>query len=887
MTRRLLFGLLVALPVNAQTAPAAPSVKAGALTGRITLDGKLDEVDWQRAQPASGFRQMDPQEGQPATQQTEVRVLFDAEAIYIGARMFDSLGPKGVQSRLSRRDNVEGDNLQLIFDTFHDHAGRTMFTIGPSGSRMDAGQASPFADPSWDPVWDLATSIDSLGWVAELKIPLSQLRFKAGENQTWGMQAWRFVERLNEVSMWSWWGKTESGGPARFGHVEGLNLSERKFGVELLPYLVTRADNIKPAQPGTPFRDAREYALRAGADVKALLTSTLTLDATINPDFGQVEVDPAVVNLSAFETFFSEKRPFFIEGSGLFGFGGFSCYFCSNVSSLDMFYSRRIGRRPQGFVSGNPQYVQVPENSTILGAAKITGRTSNGLQIGLLNAVTSSESAQAIMPGGSPFQREVEPLTNYFVGRVKRTYNSGNSTVGAIVTSVMRGFDNDELRTLLPAHAEGAGSDFQFFWKQRVYQLMGNFALSQVTGDSAAILRLQRSSARYLARPDREHGGNGLFTDKYDPSLTQMRGAGGYMRFAKNAGTWLWEAAGNFRTPGFEVNDLAFLTRADYVWMNGNILRQWTKPTKHYRSASITVGAQQQFNFDGDLTDRQLHTGANMQFPNYWGINGFAMVRPEVADDRLTRGGAVVNRATQQSFFLNMNTDFRKKLAGSVNGGYTSTADEVYSYNFGISGRFKPASNITATLGPSYSRSGSAVQFVRTFNDASASSFYGMRTVFASLVQHTVSMETRLSATFTPTLSLELYAQPFASSGDYYDYKEYVAPRTVQKRVFDARQLTETRNANGQTTYTLDPDRNTSTANYTFGNPDFNLRSLRGNAVLRWEYRPGSTVFVVWQQSRSDSEIYGDFDLGRDAGAIFRGKPDNIFLIKMNYWLGK
>ena len=866
--------------------PPGPTVKAAPLSGKIELDGRLTEAGWQSVTPATDFRQMDPHEGQPSSQRTEVRFLFDDEALYIGARMYDSLGVAGVRPRLSRRDQIEGDNIQIIFDTFHDHTGRTIFMVGPSGTKFDAGQAAPFADPSWDPIWDVATSIDSLGWTAELKIPLSQLRFKAGAEQTWGLQIWRFVERLNEVTMWSFWGKQENGGPARFGHLEGLQLESRRLGVELLPYVVTRAESITPAQPGTPLRDPNEYALRAGADIKALLTSTLTLDATINPDFGQVEVDPAVVNLSAFETFFSEKRPFFVEGSGLFGFGGFSCYFCSNVSSLDLFYSRRIGRRPQGFVSGNPRFVEMPENSTILGAAKITGRTANGYQIGLMNALTSAEKARAVMTTGSPFEQEVEPLSNYFVGRVKRNFNNGNSTMGAIATSVIRGFENDALRDLMPTHAEALGTDVNFWFKNRTYNFMANAAISQVSGAEAALHRLQLSSARYFARPDREHGSNGLFTDKYDPGLTTMRGAGAYARFAKNAGTWLWETAVNLRTPGFEVNDLAFLTRADYIWLNANILRQWTKPTSLYRNASITLGAQQQFNFDGDRNDLQFHNGWNMQLANYWFISGFAIVRPEVLDDRLTRGGAVVRRARVSSLFANANTDSRKRVSLGLNGGYNTTAEGAVSANAGIFARIKPATNIVASIGPSYSHSESTAQFVRTFADPAATHFYGQRVVFADLTQHSLSMDTRVSATFTPTLTLELFAQPFVSSGDYSAFKEYVAPRKLEKRVFDGSQLRTTQQ-NGRTVYQLDPDRNAATANFSFNNPDFNFRSLRGNAVLRWEYRPGSTVYVVWQQSRSDSELYGDFDLGRDTGAIFRGKPDNIFLVKFNYWVGK
>ena len=328
-----------------------PRMTAAARAGPIVLDGRLDESAWSASTPASGFTQSEPNEGQPATQPTEVRILYDEAALYIGARMFDSLGARGVRSYLSRRDQQEdGDYLEMIFDTFHDHTGRTVFQINPSGVKTDAGQASSNADPSWDPIWEAATSIDSLGWVAEIRIPFAQLRFSRDTSQTWGLQVWRYVERLRESSMWSFWKRNEPGGTPFFGHAEGIRVTERPRGIELLPYVVSRAAYVPIAtdEQGNPFLDESEYTVRAGGDLKALLTSNLTLDLTVNPDFGQVEVDPAVVNLTAFEVSFQEKRPFFVEGSGLFGFGGLNCYVCSNVSSMSLYYSRRIGRQPRG-----------------------------------------------------------------------------------------------------------------------------------------------------------------------------------------------------------------------------------------------------------------------------------------------------------------------------------------------------------------------------------------------------------------------------------------------------------------------------------------------------------------------------------------------------------
>ena len=870
--------------------PAEPPRTAAVLReGAVQLDGVLDEAFWAAAQPATGFRQSDPAEGQPATQRTEVRFAYDDAAIYVGARMHDSLGAGGVRTRLARRDQaVEGDYLRITFDTFHDHAGRTEFRINPSGARGDAGQASPHADPSWDPVWEAATRVDSAGWTAELRIPLSQLRFPRDSVLTWGVQITRFVERLNETSSWSFWGKQENGGPQRYGHLEGLKLRGRSGGWELMPYALARGSYVTPLQAGSPFEDASEHNVRVGLDVKALLGSSFTLSATVNPDFGQVEVDPAVVNLSASETYFNEKRPFFVEGSGLFGFGSFSCRFCSNVDGMSLFYSRRIGRRPQGWLPFDTEYEHTPEAADILAAAKVTGRTAGGWEVGLLDAVTASERARAVSLDGAPVEREVEPFTNYLLGRVRRTMRGGNATVGLMATSVVRAFGYDSLRQQLPAHSEAVGVDWNLAWRNRTYTFMGNFAVSQVSGDSAAIELLQGSSARYFRRPDREAHGNGVFTNAYDPGLTSLRGFGGYARVGKDAGALRAEAMVNYRSPGFEINDIGFLTRTDYVWMNTNVWRHWTNPTRWYRAAGGAVGGQQQYNWDGDLTDRQLHASAFVDFLNYWGTGAFFMYRPETFDDRLTRGGAVVRKAANYYVQGSLYSDQRRPVVISSNPSFAWNDEGGESWAVDLNLRMKPASNVQLSLQPSFYRGNYHAQYVTSFDDPSATHFHGDRVVFSSLTQRTLSMNTRLNVTFSPELSLELFAQPYVSTGDYSAFKEFDAPRGLAKTRFGADQISAVPDRLGRdSVYVLDADRDPSTAALTFRNPDFNFRSLRGNAVLRWEYRPGSTLFFVWQQQRSRRHPFGDFDMQRDAQAVFRERPDNVFVIKASYWLGR
>ncbi len=861
----------------------SPSVLAVERRGQITLDGRLDEPDWVRASPATDFRQSQPNEGAPAAQRTEVRFLFDADALYIGARMYDSLGAAGVTSRLVRRDQyADADWLTIVFDTFHDHLGRTRFEVNPAGVKRDAHAAGDYnPDESWDPVWQVATHIDSLGWTAEIRIPFSQLRFRADSLQTWGMQIVRLVNRTNERSHWAFWRQNEAGGPSRYGHLEGLTLPRRTRRVEALPYVVTRAAHVQGVSNNDPFRDPTEYSYRIGGDVKFLVSSNLTLDAAINPDFGQVEVDPAVVNLSAFETFLAERRPFFIEGAGIFSFGGLSCYFCSNVSSLSMFYTRRIGRRPQGTVSGD--FVDMPENTTILGAAKLTGRTANGYSIGVMNAVTRQERA-SVQTGNHLFRQEVEPLSNYFVGRVKRDLRGGNLILGGILTSVYRNLDDSSLVALLNRRAEAAGADMNLSWGQRRFNLMASIAASRIAGDSMAIQRAQLSSARYFQRPDREQGSNAIFSNAYDPGATSMTGYGGYARLAKVSGDWQWETAVNFRSPGFENNDLAFLTRSDYVWMNANLVRQFTRPTNWYRSLWISTGGQQQFNYSGDLTDRQAQFYVSSETPGYWWWSTFYIRRFATLDDRLTRGGPVVGKPGSHFFSGSYAGDSRKKISLGANADYSLSDAGNWGYGSGFWVEVKPASNVQVTVGPQFSRSSSSVQYVTVRADETNDEFFGYRYIFADLVQRTLSMNTRINVTFTPSLSLELFAQPLISGADYERFKEFESRRDRRMRVFGPDEVSSDI-VNGQRQYTIDPDGPGAAAPFSFADPNFNFRSLRGNAVFRWEYRPGSTLFVVWTQQRQDFASRGDFDFGRDRNALFAAKPDNILLVKMNYWL--
>ncbi len=872
---------------------APPEVRAVQLREPIHLDGKLDEGVWRTAPAATGLRQAQPHSGDSATQRTEVRFAYDDAAIYVGARMYDDSGARGVRTRLVRRDaDMNSDYLEVIFDTYHDHIGRLFFQVNPSGVKQDANGLGGGGDPSWDPVWEVTTNIDSLGWTAELRIPFSQLRYPStSAEQTWGLQIWRQENRLNELSQWAWWRLDETGGAPMFGHLQGLVIRHAPGRAEVTPYVVGRSSNV-PGNGSDPFFDPHALDGRVGGDAMYRVTSNLTLNATVNPDFGQVEVDPAVVNLSAFETFFDEKRPFFVEGAGYFGLGGFSCFFCSNVSSLSMLATRRIGRPPQvsPFRAGlapSVQYADMPENSTILGAAKLTGRTPSGWSIGALDAVTKRARAPVDFTDATRGQFEVEPATNYFAARAAKDLSGGATQIKAMATSVYRDLGDTYLQSRLSHHSEAFGISSDSWWGKRTYRLMAQLAGTHVEGDTAAMRRIRSGSAHFFQRPDRPD------TADARAPRTGMAGLGGYARLSKEQGHWLWEVATNFRTPAYNNNDMAFFSRADYWWMSANIFPLWTKPTKWYRQLLFIAGGQQQYTFDGDLNGRQGQLYGQISTLSYWNISGFWIHRPSAFDDRLTRGGPLVRVPANDFYSLNVNTDSRKAVVGQLNANYGCSSEGDCSRGASLGLELRPRSNVTVSLNPSIDRSETGFQFVDSYADSTATSFSGTRYVFAHLTQRSVSMDTRFNVTFSPTLTLELFMQPLIATGAYSRYNVYGAPRTAQRleygRDFGTVVVQPAANpSRDPATIFLDADTLGGGApTDTLTDPTFTFRSLRGNAVLRWEYRPGSTLFVVWTRSSQIPDLpRGNIRFGDDAGALFQGPSENIFLIKMTYWLG-
>ena len=881
------------VPANAR--PIAHSFHR---SGPIQIDGRLSEPAWAAAVPITEFIQQDPVEGQPATQRTEIRILYDDDALYVGARMFDSLGARGVSVALTRRDEllsmsgVTSDKIAIEFDTFRNKNDHVWFELNPLGVKGDEQNG----DASYDPVWEGASTIDSLGWTAEFRIPLSQLRFTSDTTQSWGLQILRTVDRRKELDMWAFWKKSDYGGPARFGSLDGIVVRPAARNVELVPYMTSRA-TFKRAALGDPFHRNAEARNRIGADAKLSLSSSLTMSITANPDFGQVEVDPAVVNLSALETTFDEKRPFFTADGQYFQMTPFNCIFCMDAYPLTPLYSRRIGRSPQmaSGLGSRADYLDVPDATTILGAVKLTGQ-AKGTTIGVLNALTNRESAR-FMRAGNPADssQEVEPLSNYFVSRLRKDLRGGDTRIGALGTLVSRRLTTADERAGLGTHAAVIGADLDHRWQDRNYSFVTQFALSDVAGDTAMIRDLQQSSARYFQRPDRTERSDGLFDTSYDPQRRSLRGYALYSRLAKDAGNWLWELSQNWTSPGFEANDLGILQRGDSKWMNATLARMWMDPTSWYRSLMLTAETEREYNFQGDMTDYMYHGLFSIVLPNYWSVNALTMYEPALLDATLTRGGPIAVRNGYNYGSISVNTDRRRPLVGSFSYSITQPqgSPDGWAHSINTTLTMKPSPRFVASLTPSYSHRFGAQQYVRAVSDPNApAGFGGQRYVFAVVDQRTLSAPVRVNATFSPGLTLELYAQPFIASGAYQNFKEFVEPRsrtmfTYGKDNGSTLQANPDPITNRVTSYSIDPDGAGPSQPFTVANPNFNIRSVRGTGVVRWEYRPGSTIFFVWSQERQGFDDLGRFDLQGDFRSLFGDRPTNIFQIKATYWIGR
>lgn len=827
---------------TSSTGTAVATASAVRVEQAPRIDGRTDDPVWRTAPTFSAFRQFEPRVDVDPTLRTEFQVAYDEKNLYVLVRMHDP-HPDSIMHALSRRD-VRGpsDQIKLLIDSYDDKRSGFEFAVNPDGVKRDFAMSNDNnEDGSWNGVWDVATVVDSLGWVAEFRIPLSQLRYAPAGSHTFGFGVWRDIERYKERTSWPLWSPTRNGISSQLGRLTGLTGITAERRVEMTPYVVTK--NVQRFDPSSGY--GRDQQLSLGGDLKLGITPNVTLDATVNPDFGQVEADPAVVNLTAFETFFSERRPFFVEGIGLYQFA-LNCYIVVDCGTNEgLFYSRRIGRSPA--LRGQYGDATTATSTPIAGAAKLTGRTRGGLSFGLLEAMTPEVHGTQ--------DRAVEPFTNYAVLRAQQDLRGGESGISVIATAVNRSLDA-LTEPFMHDAAYATGATFRHRFARGQYELAGQFAASRVTGTPAAILRTQQGGVHYFQQP-----GDDL---EVDSSATSMTGHAEQLKFGKyGGGITRFETSIVRQSAGFDVNDLGYLRRADRIdWSTWGALT-WRTARWIYRWAQVNGNHWETWTTSGTRLESAWNMNGHMGLNNNWDVHlggTVSGVTPSYCD-RCTRGGPLVR--TSRGFFPwgGINTDSRKTVSGGtwVN---LSFSDEGNSRGTSLSPylNFRLSTNLQANVGLGIEKSRNDDQWYNNYAVAGVTHY-----TFAHLDQRTLSASLRLNYTVTPDLTFEFYGAPFVSTGTYSNFRE-LSDTPGADRYADRLQP-----------YTPPADATTS----------FKFKQVRTNAVVRWEYRPGSTLFLVWAHGRQDDRDTGPQSWSRDYRDLFALHPDNTFLVKVAHWLNR
>ena len=820
--------------------PTATTVQATRTAAAPVLDGRDDDVVWKSSPVIGPFLEARPAEGAEPKLRTEARIAYDEHNLYAFIRAFDP-HPDSIVSLLSRRDEQPAsDYVTLMLDPYHDRRTGYEFSVNPAGVKADYAIFNDGdEDVAWDAVWDAATRIDSLGWTAEYRIPLSQLHYSAKAGGTFGILFWRVIQRHTATVTWPLYRTSRSGLSSQFGTLTGLEGLGSPGRTELVPYIVTK--NVQDG--GAPSFD-RTQDVSIGGDLRYRLASNLLLNATANPDFGQVEADPSELNLSAFETFFTERRPFFVEGKGLFTFTVNCVVVVDCDTGEGLFYSRRIGRSPQ---LADVYRDGASTATRILGAAKVTGRMPGGLSVGVLDAVTDHVTG----PGGAT----LEPATNYAVVRANQDFRNGEGSLGFILTGVNRSLDAaSEPYLHRSAYAGGVNARWRFNGR---YEVSGSLDLSRVAGDTAAIARTQRDPVHLYQRPDAPL--------TFDPDRTSLSGANQEVRFAKVGGKRLhFETAYQRRTPGFEINDIGFLRQADQQEWTSRANLAWNEPNRIFQQLRWNFNNWEYWTSAGLPTERAINTNVHIQFTNRWWLHTGGTVGQLGATycDRCARGGPAVRQDPYISPWIRIEGDDRHPLVpilaanySRADGGRSETIEVTPELDLKVSSRF------TTSLSADYTHNRNDLQYFGAFADAAGSPHY----TFAHLEQRTLSLTWRLGYTFTPTTSLQVYASPFVSKGTYRDVRE----------------VAEARASDYEDRYR--PYDDPAVAAEPKG---FNFQQFRSNVVFRWEYRPGSTLFLVWSQGRQGSApLEGAASFRGDLADLFARRADDTFLVKLSYWL--
>ena len=842
----------------------------------IKLDGIHDEPEWLLVPIETGFTQHQPESGSQPYLQTEFRITHDSKYLYLAYRAYDT-SPDSIVERLSRRDEFAGDWVEVNIDSYHDLRTAFSFTVSVSGVRGDefVSNDGNHWDTNWNPVWDAATNIDSLGWTAELRIPFSQLRYGNQTEPVWGIQVMRRIFRKEERSTWQFVPQNSGGWVSQFGELHGLTDLPRNRQIEIAPY-VSAQKEIFPEQPGNPFADGSSSKLSAGVDGKISVTRDMILDFTINPDFGQVEADPGAIRLDGYEVFFEERRPFFMENRNLFDYQITGSVAGGAYDSDLLFYSRRIGGAPHGYPATHPgEYVDIPDFTSIAGAAKFSGKTKNGLSIGILESITDKEKA-TVSNGEEEHEVLVEPLTNYFVGRLIKDFNKGNTILGGIMTAVHRKEGLDYIHQ----KAYSGSLDFTHYWKNRWWFFKVNTLFSHVSGTETAILNTQTAFVHLLQRKDADHLG-------VDPTRTSLTGTGGTIKIGKFGGKTnpqgsviKFETGVTWRSPHLEINDIGFLLASDEINHFTWAAYQVNKAFSIFRTVQINYNHWGRWDFGGKFIYAEFNTNGHMHFKNNWRVGGGFSYNVHDISNNALRGTTSLRRPPGFGANAYVESDTRKKVSVYFNFFRGRGYQHTVSY-FEISGgiTYHPVNAFRISIGPGYSESyRKKDQFVTNL-------LYGEedRSIVSHVDQSNFNISTRLNYYITPNLSIQYYGQPYIFRATYKDYGYVQDPLNKD---YDSRFHTYTNEEITLQEGLASVDENgDGQSDYSFHTPDLNYIQFRSNLVLRWEYIAGSEFYLVWSQG-IDPNAYDDLEtplLESLYNNVFDAEPHHIFLVKISY----
>ena len=836
------------------------------------IDGLLNDEAWNLVDWSGDFTQQSPNEGEAPSQKTQFKIVYDDKNLYVGVRLFDT-EPDKIVKRMSRRDGFEGDWIEINIDSYGDKRTAFSFTASVSGVKGDEYVSNDGNnwDASWDPIWYLKTSVDDKGWIAEYRIPLSQLRFADKAVHTWGIQVNRRFFRNDERDLWQPVSREESGWVRHFGELTGLEGIKSQKQLEIQPYVVAKTETFEE-EDGNPFATGSRSKVDVGVDGKIGITSDVTLDFTINPEFGQVEADPSQVNLSAFQLFFREQRPFFIEGNNILDFNAGRSMAGGYFNRDNLFYSRRIGRSPRYSPdTEDDEYSKQPDNTKILGSLKLTGKNKNGFSFGLLESVTRKEMAE-IDNHGDRRKEIVEPVTNYVIARAQQDFNEGSTVLGAMFTATNRSISDQNLEFLHNSAYTG-GIDLTHQWKDRMYYINAKAVFSRVAGTTEAIHETQTSSERYFQRPDNSYS-------QLDSTRTSLSGSGSTLSFGKQNGDIIFQTGVTYRSPGLELNDAGFLVRADHInqwaWAQYRIL----EPFGIFRSLRMNINEYAAWDFSGVHNHQAYNVNAHAQLQNFWNIGGGMNLQTLAISNADLRGGPSMRYPGSIYQWTYLGTDRRKKIRINLNQSTSWGFLGHYSeQNYSTSITYRPINAMEISLRPNFSNSNSQLQYVETVELDNSDEY-----ILARIKQKTYNFSLRLAYNINPNLSIQYWGQPYISRGEYSEFKKVTHS--------NAKEYTDRFEEIGdnQITYNEEDeiyfvDENLDgTTDFEFDNPSFDFTQFRSNMVLRWEYKPGSTLFVVWTQSRTNSfspEPESSNTLSNQYSTLFRETPHNIFLVKL------